>query len=226
MAQAQGSVWWRHLLYRRESWRSTWKLRMLVLVVGISTLWLTKDKWTLKIGQSLVCQQRIEQSDALLVENFDTDYLLFERSAALEKAQIATRAFVPVATEIDSEIENVVSKEIVEVMAGAAHLTDMQVIPMQESEPISLNAARQIRDFLQSEHVRSIIVVTPGFRSRRSSLVYTTVLAPAGITVGCAPVFGPANVKNWAATWHGIQEVGLQFVKLLYYRLYVLRLYE
>jgi hypothetical protein len=221
-----GSVWWRHLFYRRESWRSTWKLRLSVLVVGTSMLWITKDEWTLKIGQSLVCQERIEHSDALLVENFDPDYLIFERSAELEKAQIATRAFVPAPVEIGSEIPNVVSKEIAGVMAGIAHLPNMQVISMQESEPISLNAARQIRDFLHREHVRSIIVVAPGFRSRRSFLVYTTVLASAGITVGCAPVFGLTNVRNWTATWHGIQNVGLQFAKLLYYRLYVLRLYD
>ena len=189
-------------------------------------LWITKGLWTLKIGQSLVCQERIEPSDALLVENFNPDYLVFERSAVLEKAEIATRAFVPVPNDIDSEILNVASKEIAGVLAGIAHLPNMQVIPVQESEPISLNAARQIRDFLQREHVRSIIVVTPGFRSRRSFLIYATVLMPAGITVGCAPVFDTMNVRNWPATWHGVQDVGLQFAKLLYYRLFVLPLYD
>src|SRR5262249_10758032 len=60
--------------------------------------------------------------------------------------------------------------------------------------------------------------VSPAFRSRRSSLVYSEVLEPAGIKVYCLPVFGVHNVKNWTDTWHGRQDVALQFIKLQYYR--------
>ena len=65
-------------------------------------------------------------------------------------------------------------------------------------------------------------MVTPGFRSQRSSLVYQAVLAPAGIAVYCVPVFGQKTPANWTETWHGIQEVAEQFLKLQYYRFYVL----
>jgi hypothetical protein len=64
--------------------------------------------------------------------------------------------------------------------------------------------------------------VTDGFRSQRSLLVYHAVLAPASIKVGCMPVFGQKTPKNWAKTWHGIQDVTEQFLKLAYYRFYVL----
>lgn len=222
MAEAQGTGWQRHFFYQRVSWRTTWKLRLSVLFLALFIARLTQGLWALKIGQSLVCQERIEHSDALLIDNLDPTYLIFERAAAFERAQVSTRAFVPVRAEADPELPNTVSKDIAEVMAGVAHLPNMQFIPVQESEPISLNAAQQIRDVLEREHVRSVVVVSPGFRSRRSFLVYTSVLTPAGIAVGCAPVFGPTTVKNWTTTWHGIQDVGLQFVKLLYYRLYVL----
>jgi hypothetical protein len=36
------------------------------------------------------------------------------------------------------------------------------------------------------------------------------------------PVFGTTTPENWTGTWHGIQDVALQFLKLSYYRMYVL----
>jgi hypothetical protein len=70
-------------------------------------------------------------------------------------------------------------------MARVARLQNAEILPIRIFEPISLNAAYQIRDFLTKEHLRSVIVVTGGFRSKRSLLVYHTVLDPAGIKVGC-----------------------------------------
>ena len=101
-------------------------------------------------------------------------------------------------------------------------MPEPEFIPIQEIEPISLNAAYQIRDFLTKVHLRSVIVVTDGFRSKRSALVYHAVLDPAGINVSCIPVFGQRTPKNWTETWHGIQEVAKQLLKLQYYRFYVL----
>ena len=107
-------------------------------------------------------------------------------------------------------------------MARVARLQDLELLPIQISEPVSLNAAYQIRDFLTREHLRSVIVVTDGFRSKRSSLIYHAVLDPAGIKVGCMPVFGQNTPKDWTKTWHGIEHVTEQFLKLQYYRFYVL----
>jgi hypothetical protein len=36
------------------------------------------------------------------------------------------------------------------------------------------------------------------------------------------PVFGVNTPKNWTQTWHGIQGVTEQWLKLQYYRFYVL----
>ena len=146
----------------------------------------------------------------------------FERAAALQRADIASRIFVPVQVDGKRGGPNIISKGLADLMARVAHIPGFEVIPMDEVEPISLNAARQIRDYLTNEHVRSVIVVTPGFRSSRSFLVYNTVLSPAGINVGCVPVFGLTDRNNWTKTWHGIQDVALQFMKLQYYRFYVL----
>jgi hypothetical protein len=108
-------------------------------------------------------------------------------------------------------------------MARVARLPYIEPIPVpNREEPISLNAAKQIRDFLVREKIRSIVVVAPGFRSRRSAMIYEAVFASSGIRVGCARTMGKTTPENWTNTWHGIQNVGEQFVKLLYYRFYAI----
>lgn len=215
--------WRRHFLYRREVVRTTWKFRLLVVLVPCLVGWTTRDWWTLATAQSLVCHEQLATSDALLVENFDPSYLLFERAAALQAAGIAPRILTPVVASNDPNIPSPVSKGIAEVMARVARLPDVEVIPIQEIEPITLNAAEQIRRHLMADgRIKSIIVVAPDFRSRRSLLVYRTVLEKAQISVGCAPVFGATTPANWTDTWHGMQKVLLQLAKLQYYRFYVL----
>jgi hypothetical protein len=67
-----------------------------------------------------------------------------------------------------------------------------------------------------------MIIVTPGFRSRRSALVYHAVLKDLDARVHCVPVFGRITPERWADTWHGIQQVTEEWLKLQYYRLYAL----
>ena len=96
-------------------------------------------------------------------------------------------------------------------------------IPVREREPIAFGVAHQVRSFLVQNRIRSVILVSPGFRSRRSFLVHKAVLGEIGITVGCVPVFGElATPQTWARTWHGTQTVVEQFAKLQYYRFYIL----
>jgi hypothetical protein len=193
-------------------------LAVLIVIVGATV---TSRWWTTEIARSLVCAEEAERSDALLVENFDPSYVLFERAEALEKAGVAATTLIPVEA-VDTNVANPISHGIAEVMARHARLRVWRVIPIGYTEPISLNASIQIRRQLIRDGIRSIVVIAPGFRSRRSSLVYRTMLAEAGITVHCVPVFGGTSPEHWTRSWHGIQEFTEEFVKLQYYRFYVL----
>ena len=219
----QRPTWLRHFVYRKESWRTTWKLRLGVLLLAIATVVLTRPLWALHLGRSLVCaEQQAPTSDALLLENFDPDYLVFERTENLRRAGVASRVFVPMSAP-DGSSPSRVEEETAKAMARIAHLQTFEPIPIKLKEPISLNAAYQIRDFLAVRNIQSVTVVAPGFRSRRSALIYRTVLEPAGISVGCVPVFGTRTTpENWSETTHGIQGVAEQFLKLHYYNFYAL----
>jgi hypothetical protein len=90
-----GSQWQRHFVYRTTSLKTTWKLRLALLILVLLTGSVTHRFWMLHIGQSLVCTEEMAPSAIILVENFDPDYLLFERAAALLKAGFASRVLVP-----------------------------------------------------------------------------------------------------------------------------------
>jgi len=214
--------WQSHFLYRKEVWKTTWKLRLSVVLFFVVAVILTRSFLTDRIGQSLVCEERADPSDALLMENFDPDYLVFERTAALKSAGVASRVVVPVWSSSDPTQTNASSLGVVSEFARIARLSDITPVPTVETEPIALNVAKTIRDYLVKEHIRSVVVVTPGFRSRRSVLIYNAVFAPVGIKFGCVPVFGKQTPQNWSQTWHGIQDIFLQIGKLEYYRFYVL----
>jgi hypothetical protein len=199
-----------------------WRWRLTVPIVVVLAGALTRGLWLPSIGESLVCVEDVMPADVVLVENFDPDYRLFERAAALQRDGVSTRVLVPTPTSsVDSKEANFVSRGIVELMARVARVQNLQIVPIQEVEPYSLNAARQIRDYLLRENVRSVLVVSPAFRSKRSSLVYRGILSAAGIQVHCLAMFGQHTPHNWTASWHGIQVVTEQFIKLQFYRFYV-----
>jgi hypothetical protein len=220
----RGSKWQRHFFSRKESPKTTWKFRLVLLLLGMLLVSMTRGFWMLRIGQSLVCAEEMRPSDAILVENFAvSDYLIFERAAALHQAGLAARVLIPTEASREPGSARAVPQGIAELKARMARLPNPEILPIWIRRPNSLNAAYQIRDFLTKEHLKSVLVVTDGFRSQRSVLIYHAALDPVGITVGCMPVFGQMTPTNWTTTWHGIAKVTRQFLKLQYYRFYVLQ---
>jgi len=214
---------WQHSLFsRKRTLKSTWKLRVPTFAAVVLVVALTRGFWVAQIGRSLVCVEDLGHTDLMLIENYNPEYILFERAAALEQAGVAPRALVPVQASGDPEIPNPVSSGIAELMARQARLKNWAMVPIREVEPIRLNVASQIRDHLAGDRIKSLTVVTAGLNSRRSTLVYRTVLGQTGPRVNCAPVFGSTTPERWAETWHGVQAVTEEFVKLQYYRFYVL----
>jgi hypothetical protein len=218
----QGVGWTRHLVYRAEVTRTTWKLRIGFVVFVLLLLRLTSGWWTVAIARSLVCDASVAPSDAILVETFDLNFSLFERAADLRHAGLAGRVLVPLQAESTTQEPKAITVAVMELMAARSGLGPIELVPVREVEPITLNATRDVQHFLEREHIRSIIVVTSLLRSRRSALVYAATLGRAGIEVRYQPVGGPGDLTDWSRSWHGIQNVLQQWFKLQYYRVYVL----
>src|SRR5437867_10885464 len=112
----QKTNWQRHFFYRKESIKTTWKLRLAILILVILTVSATQGFWVSRIGQSLVSTEEIRQSDIILVENYDNpDFQLFERAAELRRAGVASRILIPAQASRDAEDADTVSKGIAEL---------------------------------------------------------------------------------------------------------------
>jgi hypothetical protein len=223
MAPNPASRGWRHHFFRRRTGQTTtWRFRLGICAALIAVIVVTRGGWIPALGRGLVCERGTGHGEAILIENFDPMYLLFERAAELRRAGVGPRVIVPAPASSNPSEPNPVSAGIIDVMVGVAQLPGPQVLPIREVEPVSLNAAYEIRAFMLRERIRSVVVVSPGFRSRRTQLVYEKVLGEAGIAISCEPVMGLQGEETWAASWHGMLQVAEQYLKLAYYRLYVL----
>jgi hypothetical protein len=196
---------------------------LMLLIYGVYRM---RPVWILWVGQSLVCAETIGQSDLIVVENFDPDYLVYERAAAIHHAGFAARVLIPIHVSPEPGPLDAgpyaMAEGLAELTSRLVGIDDPEILPIRAIEPISLNAAYQLRDYLTREHLRSVIVVSPTFRSMRSYLVHQAVLAPVGITVHCVPDSRLETRENWTESWHDLEEITQQFLKLLFYRFYVL----
>ena len=216
--------WTRFFFYRKEVLKTTWTLRLLVLASVLLLPWITRGLWAGAVAKGLLCEEQGSGTgvDAIVVENFDVNYLVFERASELKRKGLTARVLVPVQAAPDTGEPDLVFGQIAELMGRTARIGELTMIPVREAEPISLNTAYRVRDFLRKEGIRSVALVAPAFRSRRSAMIYGTVLAPAGISMRCFPVFGEQTPESWLDTWHGVEQILEQYVKLEYYRLFIL----
>ena len=214
--------WTRHFVYRAEHTRTTWKFRIGFVTLIVFAVWFTRGWWTVAVASSLVCDENAAPSDAILVENFDPSYHVFERAGQLRRDGVAARLLVPVQMDQRTLQPTAVESALTELLARVARVGSIEIVPVKEIEPISLTAARDVVSFARKENIHSVTVVSPLFRSRRSALVYGATLGRAGVTVRCEGVEEIRTPHTWTNTWHGVEDVAEQWMKLQYYRFYVL----
>ena len=182
----------------------------------------TRHTWLRLSAESLVCARGEGPSDAILVDNVEYNYLLFERAQELGARGLASTVLVPILGADSGAEPTEVSLGFVDVMCRTARISNCITFNVPSVEPFSLNLARRTAQELQARGIRSVLLVIDGFRSRRDFDLYAAVLGPLKITVHCQPVFGNRTPLNWFDSSHGIQEVGLQLIKLWYYRVIVM----
>jgi Fe2+ transport system protein FeoA len=202
--------------------RFTLAVVLLVAVLALAGAIATRRTWLHLVANALVCVSSEVESDAALIDNVDHDYPPFTRAEQLLARGLARDVVVPVMrrSPIDEPLE--VTIGTTRLMCRIAGLQSCDVFETALEEPISLNLARAVARELETRSIRSVLLVTPGFRSQRAMEVYAPILEAHGVTVRCQPVFGTQDPSNWFDSAHGVQDVVLQFLKLWYYRIHVL----
>ncbi len=212
----------------KEGWSvhiRKWKFHLALTALFLPLIMASRGWWIPEVAWGLVAKPAAFKPDMILVDNLVTDYKLFEKARNLRKLETATTVLVPVrASDRDPDKPDPMGFQIARVMIRQARLQPCRILPFREVEPFTLNLARQVGEFLKSHpDIHSVLVVTQACRSRRTQLVYGKVLGKLGAKVSTYPVWNSDRAGNWAATWHGRQEVLLQYIKLIYYELYLYR---
>ncbi|MBI4446475.1 MAG: hypothetical protein HY645_11270 [Acidobacteria bacterium] len=212
---------------KRVVTRTTWKFRLLLLALFGLVFVLPYEFWLVRLANSLVQQDPLVGSDAILMENWNLPQLsIFYETASLQKSGYATRALIPEFVETRRTLLAGIRlpkdfDSLIRLYCREAGLDPKSIerIPVEAIDPITLNTARQLSVSLKARRVRSIIMVSSFYRSKRSALAFKKFLEPEGIKVICHPVNEVFSVGTWWKTKDGWIMVPLEFVKLNYYRL-------
>jgi uncharacterized SAM-binding protein YcdF (DUF218 family) len=217
-------------IYRKTVVKTTWKLRLLMLALFFVVFVIPYRFWLSALAQTLVLSDQIQKSDAIFVENWNVPDL----NALVAAAQLHRTGYAPsvlIARFIQTDRLSLggieLPKDYEQVLRlycqdAGLDLNNVETIPVEAIDPITLNMARQVSTMLHGKGVTSVILVTSFYHSRRSALTYRKFLKPLGIKLASYPVTQRFTPGNWWKTKDGINTVLMELIKLQYYRFFVL----
>lgn len=95
--------------------------------------------------------------------------------------------------------------------------TEFKVIAVPIRNPITLNEAKVVLQGLSKENIRSAILVSSGFHTRRSYLVYQHVGIPLRIKIFPRASFTTYDLTDWLVEERGVRDFAVELSKLGYY---------
>jgi uncharacterized SAM-binding protein YcdF (DUF218 family) len=173
------------------------------------------------IGNLLVVQDSLEHADLIFLLNGDTTTRPYHASD-LYKQGWAPR--VVIARMEDSEgvrlgaYPNPTDSNI-SVLKGTG-VPESAIVELRPPQGVmhTIDEARALREYLQTNHLRKVILVTSDLHSRRSRYTFMKALAGTGVELRMAPIpdrkYGAAN---WWRSEDGLIGCQNEYIKLLYY---------
>ena len=95
--------------------------------------------------------------------------------------------------------------------------SDFKIVETPIRNPVTLTEARVVMDHLSREKVKSAILVSPGFHTRRSCLAYRFAGTPFQIEVFPDACFTEYEPDQWWKDYAGIRDFATETGKLAYY---------
>jgi uncharacterized SAM-binding protein YcdF (DUF218 family) len=102
-----------------------------------------------------------------------------------------------------------------------AGIPERHLIVLKPRVNSTYDEALTVHRFAEEAGIRTVLVVTSPYHSRRAMWIFRRVLEPAGVRVGIdSPVPGDQSPRPgaWWLSRIGWQSVALEYVKLVYYR--------
>jgi len=94
---------------------------------------------------------------------------------------------------------------------------EFKVIIVPRRHPVTLKEAEIALEALSKENIKSAILLSPGFHTRRSYLVYQYIGRPMQIKIFPAASFTNYQLNNWWVQESGVRDFTAELLKLGYY---------
>lgn len=202
---------------RRRNLRR-WALRAVIFLLAWSLL-----AWV--AARALVVRAELARADALVVLSGGSFYLERTRHAAT----LFTEGRAPKILLTDDGVQGPWSfekernptyaeMEADELQRAGVPAESIEIVPQQISS--TYDEALRLRDYAQAHGLRSVMVVTSPYHSRRALWVWQRVFRDSGILVGLDPATAgqqSPSPATWWLHWRGWLSVALEYPKLIYY---------
>jgi len=117
---------------------------------------------------------------------------------------------------------NLTSTERARDVVVDAGIPEQRLVILPTRVNSTYDEAVVVRGFAEKTGIRSVLVVTSPYHSRRALWVFRRVLGPVGVDVGIdSPLPGEQSPRpgDWWLSRIGWHSVALEYVKLVYYRI-------
>jgi hypothetical protein len=95
--------------------------------------------------------------------------------------------------------------------------TEFKIIVVPIRHPVTLKEAEAVLKVLSRENIKSAILLSPGFHTRRSYLTYQYVGIPLKIKIFPSAFFTNYQLNNWWSQEPGVRDFTAELLKLGYY---------
>ena|ERR1043165_2094612 len=105
-------------------------------------------------------------------------------------------------------------------LEGAGHVPESSIEMLQPTVESTFDEALLLREYAVSHNLRSLLIVTSAYHSRRALWTFRKVFEGSGISIGITTV-APGEQTPMPATWwlhlRGWKMVAGEYMKLIYY---------
>jgi uncharacterized SAM-binding protein YcdF (DUF218 family) len=209
---------------RLESGTSRRRRLALVVIVSLVVAW-PLCAWV--VARSLVVRDEMARADAIMVLSGASEYVERTRHAA----ELFRRGVAPKIILTNDNLRGGWNSEQQRnpffVERAAEELRRAGVPPAQIEalpEPVAstYDEAVRLRAYAAEHRLRSVLVVTSAYHSRRARWTMQRVFRESGVRVGIAPVTAGETAEtpaalNWWLSRRGWRSVAPEYPKLVYY---------
>jgi hypothetical protein len=206
--------------------------RFFSLILIISLIYLLTGNWLLKSFHSiLIADDKIQgQYDAAVIECWTKPQSTMIKIAdSLYHKKIIKEIYIThfkyepgnfyPGGEVPKYIDKIINLYIYEFSDDTSRY---KKLPIQPKDPVTFNLAKQVFENLKDKKYRKIILISESYHSYRSKLAFEKVFQNSGTEISTIPAEMGITKENWWESDTGLSTTFSEFIKLIYYKLFVL----